>query len=162
MRELLDLCADFPERVAEPGEVLLAEGPATDTLLVLVEGEVEVRTGEVVLARVEDPGACFGEIAALLGGPHTASVVAVSPCRLHVVADATRTLNQNAGLAVAVGRLLAVRLRLANAYLADLQRQYAGEPGNLSLVGQVLGALMRQEPGSPARPGSARDPDPLY
>ncbi len=162
MRELLALCADFPQQVAEPGDVLLAAGPGTGKLLVLEEGEVEVRAGDVVLARVSDPGACFGEIAALLDGPHTASVIATTPTRLRVVPDAALALAEHPGLAVAVARLLAARLRLANAYLADLQRQYGGEQGNLGLVGEVLGALMRTDGETKVRPGSARDPDPLY
>ena len=58
---------------------------------------------------------------------------------------------------VAIG--LAERLNLVTTYLADLKHQYGDAPG-IAMVGEVLARLAeRQAP--PARPGSARDPDPL-
>jgi hypothetical protein len=59
---------------------------------------------------------------------------------------------------VAVG--LAERLTFVTTYLADLKNQYGDVPG-LSMVSDVLNQLaQRQAP--PARPGSARDPNPEY
>ena len=53
----------------------------------LIEGAVEVRKGEQPVASVREPGALFGEMAILLGTPHTASVVATEPSRLYVIED---------------------------------------------------------------------------
>ena len=55
---------------------------------------------------------------------------------------------------------LAERLDLVTTYLADLKDQYGDAPG-LSMVADVLSTLS-QHPGTTARPGSARDPDPEY
>jgi hypothetical protein len=43
-------------------------------------------------------------------------------------------------------------------YLADLKHQYGDAPG-LAMVSEVLHQLAQRQ-GPPARPGSARDPDP--
>ena len=55
---------------------------------------------------------------------------------------------------------LARRLEFVSTYLADLKDQYGDAPG-LAMVADVLSTLSHHEP-PPARPGSARDPDPAY
>jgi CRP-like cAMP-binding protein len=65
------------------GEVLLREGESVRRVMLLVGGRVKVVTStdegaEVVLA-YREPGEVFGEMAALDGGEHSASVIAVGP-----------------------------------------------------------------------------------
>jgi CRP-like cAMP-binding protein len=65
------------------GEVLLREGESARRVMLLVGGRVKVVTStdegaEVVLA-YREPGEVFGEMAALDGGEHSASVIAVGP-----------------------------------------------------------------------------------
>ena len=70
-------------------------------------------------------------------------------------------LEGEAGLSVALARLLATRLHVMTSYLADIKHQYADHEGGLGMVDVVLGSLMR---GSGARSelGSERDPEPEY
>src|SRR4051812_18380505 len=75
---VLAYCDGFPLDKFEPGEVLLPEGPGTDRMYILAAGEVEVLRGDQQVADIAIPGAIFGEIAALLGGHHTATVRAVT------------------------------------------------------------------------------------
>jgi hypothetical protein len=44
-------------------------------------------------------------------------------------------------------------------YLTDVKQQLAGAEGHLGRVGQILDTLLHHQ-GAPARPGSARDPEP--
>ena len=55
---------------------------------------------------------------------------------------------------------LAERLNFVTTYLADLKHQYGDAPG-LAMVSDVLVELTQRR-APPARPGSARDPDPDY
>jgi hypothetical protein len=85
VKSVLDHCAGLNERRFEAGDSILAEGSVTGTLFVLIDGAIEVRKGDVAVATVREPGALFGEMAVLLGTPHTASVVAVEPLVRDVV-----------------------------------------------------------------------------
>ena len=60
-----------------PGETVFAEGDAENGVFVLEKGACTVHVlGRGQLARMEEPGTLFGEIALFLEGPRTASVVA--------------------------------------------------------------------------------------
>lgn len=69
---------------AQPGEVLGREGEPGDVFWLLLEGRVSVTTrgafGPHVLAEA-GPGSILGELALLRGGPRTATVTALDPCR---------------------------------------------------------------------------------
>lgn len=161
MSELLALSAHLPELQVDAGHVLIADGSQTGRCYVLVEGAVEVRQHGVLVAATREPGACFGESAALLGTRHMAEVIAVEPTTLRVADDAVEFLG-HPGVSMEIARLLAKRLRLATSYLADLQQQYADHGGNLGLVGHVLGSLLEHGQRPPVQPGSAREPNPPY
>jgi len=95
----------------------------------------------------------------LLGAEHGATVVATETSRLRV-AEQGSTLLEDPAITRLVAVGLAERLRFVTAYLADLKDQYGDAPG-LSMVSDVLSRLSSQDV-VPARPGSARDPDPDY
>ncbi|MGH9156005.1 MAG: Crp/Fnr family transcriptional regulator [Acidimicrobiales bacterium] len=159
--EVLELCEGLPRRSFEPGEVLLAQGPATDRMYVVIEGCVEVRRNGVAVATVTEPGSFLGEIAALLGRGHTADVVAAGPTSVFVVADAARALDEHPALVRAVARVLATRLDAMTGYLADIGRTYGEASGHLGLVHTVLGELLSARPLA-VEPGSARHDVPDY
>ena len=161
MEALLTLTEGLPEVALAAGEVLIEEGGSTGHLWVLVEGDLVVRKGGEDFVTIDAPGACVGELAVLLGRPHTASVVAVTPCRLRVIEDAHAALDDQPLVLHAVATLLARRLDLVNQYLADLQHQYRHHDGGLALVGDVLRDLAGHH-GDELDPGSEREPDPLY
>lgn len=160
MTALLALTDGLFERRLVAGEVLVEEGSREGQLAVLVEGHLQVRKGEVVVAEITEPGACIGEVSLLTGAAATATVVAASPCVVRVASDGAGFLRSRPEVLEEVAHILATRLHQMTTYLADLRRQYGDQPG-LQMVGEVL-ATLTSTPATGARPGSARDPDPLY
>ena len=163
MPEVLELCAGLPRRALRDGEALIDETtPPTGALYVLVEGEVEVVKGDgVLITTVSEPGAVFGEISLLLGGPYTATVRAVGPTTVLVAADGNALLESHPTLGLALARLLARRLARTLAYLADLKRQFADQAESLGMLDEVLEALVHLQGEPPdADPGSDREREP--
>jgi len=141
--------------------VLIADGEPLAALYVLLEGALRVEKGGTPIAVVSEPGTCVGEMSLLLGIAATADVVASEPSVLAVIDDAPALLEGEAGLPLALARLLATRLHVVTGYLADLKHQYADHEGGLGMVDVVLGSLVRGT-GARSQLGSERDPDPEY
>ncbi len=78
-----------PPRAAkvQAGAVILAEGEAADAIVLVLDGLVEVAAGGAVLAEL-GPGAVLGERASLEQGRRTATVRAVTDCRIVTYAAA--------------------------------------------------------------------------
>src|SRR5689334_17634634 len=74
------------------GEVIVRQGETTGHLFFLIEGAAEVLKDDVPVARTAEPGVVFGEMAALLGGAHTATVRAASPCAFYLVENPRKFL----------------------------------------------------------------------
>ena len=161
MPDLLQLSVGLPERSFEAGEVLLAEGGDGGRLLVLVAGTVEVRKGDLVLAVVDEPGSCLGELAALLARSHSATVTARTPTTVREAADGGGFLHDHPEAALAVATELARRLDALNTYLVDVRQQYDGAGGHLDVLHEVLADLGGRR-AKPVELGSDREPDPLY
>ncbi|MBK8084434.1 MAG: cyclic nucleotide-binding domain-containing protein [Devosia sp.] len=156
---VLAYCDGFPLDRFSPGEVLLAEGPASDRMFILAAGEVEVMRGDTQVAAIAMPGAIFGEIAALLGGRHTATVRAVTEVTAFRIENARALLQSHREISFHVSSILARRLTDATTYLADLKRQFADRSDHLGMVDEVLDALVqRQRPA--VTTGSSRKSDP--
>jgi CRP/FNR family transcriptional regulator, cyclic AMP receptor protein len=119
---VLERLSSLPVEVHEPGSVVLAAGPATGKLLILKAGAVEVVRDGVRLAEVNEPGAVFGELALLLGRPHTADVRALQPSTFYV-AEGHNFLESNPTAALYVAVILAGRLDLVNRYLIEARNQ---------------------------------------
>ena len=66
---LLAAAADLPLETIPAGGVFIEEGTDPGRLLVLVSGEVTVEREGVPFARIDRPGAIFGEMAAVLASP---------------------------------------------------------------------------------------------
>ena len=67
MTDLLGSPTTNPEVVVRDGEVLIEEGTTPDRMFVLVSGQVVIEHDGVPFARVDTPGAVFGEMSAVLG-----------------------------------------------------------------------------------------------
>ena len=158
---LLDVSSAWPEVQVAAGELLLEAAGANDRLLVLVDGRLEVRLAGEIVATIEQPGACVGEIALLLGTAHTADVIATAPSRLRILENASTAIASDAALLLPIATTLASRLRLVTAYLADLRSQYADAGHGLGMVSEVLNSLT-QHHGAAMEPGSEREPEAPY
>ncbi len=141
MDTILDHCRDLPVRHVAVGERLMEEGADGGRLYVLVEGAFEVLKGDVVVAKVREPGAVFGELGILLGRSPSATVRALAPSRLHVVDD-PQVFLASPDIGLHVARLLAKRLHLMTSYLADVQRQFAEHESHLGMMDEVLAGII--------------------
>jgi ATP-binding cassette subfamily B protein len=77
--------AELAPRVAAPGETIVSQGDPPGPLYLIEEGRVRVMrhvNGAPVYLGTLDAGQYFGEVAALTGAERTATVEAVTPCRL--------------------------------------------------------------------------------
>lgn len=143
----------------DTGDILIPEGPSSGLLFILIDGAVEVLRGDVRVSLVDEPGAVFGEISALLGRPHSATVRAMTPVTVHRIEDAESFLQMRPEIVFHVARILARRLIDATTYLADIKNQYADRADHLGMVDEVLEALVNQQQ-SEAPTGSALKSDP--
>jgi CRP/FNR family cyclic AMP-dependent transcriptional regulator len=161
MNEVLAMCSDLPELRLAKGDTLIEEAVRTDRLYVLKSGAFEVMRNGVRVVTISEPGAFLGEISAVLGSAPTASVVAAEDCTVHVVDDASASVQSRPELTYAIAKLLARRLSAVTAYLVDIKRQYADSNTHLALMDQVLGNLIAMHP-ILIEPGSERSDVPDY
>lgn len=159
MQTILGFCQGLGEQSFASGAVWLREGEQTGRLYILIEGCIEILKGEYQVHVATEPGAVFGEIAALLDIPHTATVRTLTPARAYVVSDAGSFLRAQPDLSYWVCKLLAQRLHAVTGYLADLKAQYEDRKDHLGLVDAVLETLLHQQDEG-YEPGSVRHPDP--
>jgi len=160
MHDMLLHSTHLPEVTFAAGDIVIAEGGAAGPIWILVSGSLHVRKGSVPINTVTEPGAMVGEISVLLNSAFSATVEAVEPTVMRFAEDGRALLASNPAIPTLVAVVLADRLRFVTTYLADLKHQYGDAPG-LSMIPTVVRQLAQRH-GPPARPGSARDPDPKY
>jgi hypothetical protein len=85
-RILLSGDAKLPRRTLEEGEMLVEQGSPGDDLYLLLDGVLGVEVDGEQVAEM-GPGTMLGERASLEGGVRTATLRAVTPCRLAVIAS---------------------------------------------------------------------------
>ena len=145
----------LPLATYRAGETVLTAGSKTGRLLILKEGAVMILKDSIEIARVQDPGAVIGELAALLDLPHTADVRAVEDCQFYI-ADSTLLRTEPVTIHH-VARILARRLIAADTGLVELKKQLqAGQPPStlrkmLENIEKTLAAWSEDAP--PLTPG---------
>jgi CRP/FNR family cyclic AMP-dependent transcriptional regulator len=155
---MLEHCAELPVESVPAGEVLIAEGADPGRMLVLRSGSVTIERDGVPFARIDHPGAVFGEMSWVLDRPATATVRATTPVDVHVMAQPDAFLAAHPGAAVAVLRMTAARLDGLTQYLVDVKSQFADVDGHLGMIYQILDRLVHHQAGG-TRTGSVRDPE---
>lgn len=128
----------FPILVFEQGDVVLSEGSTTGRLLFLIQGAVDVVKNEWHIARVVEPGAVFGDMAALRGQPHSADVIAVQPSSFFVIDNAATFLKNEPLIALYVAVIQSGRLDAVNRHLIEARRQLAVTGQQHSMFSAVL------------------------
>lgn len=161
MPNLLDSCNDLPTTIVKAGEVVIDQGQAPGSVLLLVEGEVVVERDGVPFARIDSPGSIFGEMSALLDRPATATVRAKVDTKFLVATDGEAFLAARPDIALTVARTLAIRLDNLSGYLADVKRQFADQADHLGMLEEVIGTLIHHQ-APPVQTGSARMPEVDY
>jgi CRP/FNR family transcriptional regulator, cyclic AMP receptor protein len=134
--------AELPLENFAAGETVFAEGTKTGRLLILKSGAVAIVKGGTEIAAVNEPGAVFGELSALLDQPHGADVRTLEESEFYV-SDAANLLKDPAAL-LYVTMILARRLDAANQGLLELRSQIdAGAPPGLldKTVDKIEGLL---------------------
>ena len=158
MTDLLALTSDLPTASVPAGEAVIDEGAPAGRMLVLVSGSVVVEHDGEPFARIDTPGAVFGEMSVVLDRPATATVRAADDVLVRIVEDPVRFLTDHPGAALAVLRTTASRLDGLTQYLVDVKRQFADAAGHLGMVDEILDHLVHHQ-GPRSQTGSARDPE---
>jgi CRP-like cAMP-binding protein len=151
---ILELTHSRDVRSFGPGEVIIEQGGKTNLLWFLVEGVVEVLKDGIRVATASQPGAVFGELSALLGGNHTATVRALEPCVFRVIENPRAFLESSPVICLYICELVARRLDAVNQYLVDVRRQFEGDE-HLGIVDEVLETLMHRDPAKRVRPSES-------
>jgi CRP/FNR family transcriptional regulator, cyclic AMP receptor protein len=114
------------------GETVMGAGTKSGQLLILKSGAVAILKDAIEIAKVDEAGAVFGELSALLDVPHTADVRALTDSQFHV-ADAA-LLGKDPEALLEVARILARRIVAANRSVVELksQMQTGTSPGVLN------------------------------
>lgn len=73
--------------VVQSGEFIFREGAPADSMYVILEGTAEIRVGDCVV-EISGPGRPIGEMALIDHGPRTATVRALTACKLMPVSEA--------------------------------------------------------------------------
>lgn len=155
---LLSAARLLPQVRPGEGDILIEQGEPGGRLFVLESGTVLVERDAIAVARIDTPGAVFGEMAMLLGTPSTATVRCQTACVLRVADDPETFFAAHPGAALELARVCAGRVDALTRYLVDVKQQYSELDGHLGMLDTVLAALSHQQHPR-ARPGSARDPD---
>jgi CRP/FNR family cyclic AMP-dependent transcriptional regulator len=119
------LLAVLPLAAYRAGETILKAGSRTGRLLILKSGAVAILKDSIEIATVDEPGAVFGEISALLDQPHSADVRTLEDSQFRVADAAQLANNPNALLYVA--KNLARRLVAADDVLVQLRKELDNE-----------------------------------
>lgn len=154
MPSILDAVQDRELCRFAAGEVVITQGTRTGKLFYLIEGAVEVLRDDVSVARTAEPGAIFGDLAALLGGDHTATVRTLEPSTFRIVEDPRAFLHASPPACLHLCELLARRLDALNHYLVDVKLQFEGHD-HIAMVDSVLNTLLHRQPRPRERPSES-------
>ncbi len=104
----------------EPGEKIVRKGEEGNSLYLILDGEVEVRSGTRVLASLGKRN-FFGEIALLDNRPRSADIVAVAPttCLMITARSFERIIHDDPGIIQEIVAELIRRLRKANVSMTE-------------------------------------------
>jgi CRP/FNR family cyclic AMP-dependent transcriptional regulator len=122
---LREISQRAPSRTFLRHAIIVTEGDDADTLYVLLSGRAKVfvadEHGHELQINQLGPGEYFGDVT-LDGGPRSASVMALEPCRCAVVKrdELARFMSEHPEFAVHVTRKLAHRVRSLTSGMRDL------------------------------------------
>lgn len=142
--ELTRLAEGMPLRRFSPGEQLIREGDAGESMFIVAEGLVEVfarRPGleEDVRVGHVGPGEFFGEMSLLTGEPRSASVIAATEVIAYEIAseDVSQLLAQRPEIAAQISEVIAER-RLGVKLALSTRKEQERSTESARLSAQIL------------------------
>jgi CRP/FNR family transcriptional regulator len=114
------------QRSYPAGQIVLLEGAASSVLYVVQAGRLKLyktsTRGREQVLRLLRPGDMFNEVAVFDEGPNPASAQTIEACTLYLLRrrDLLRFVSERQGIALAITRLFARRLREAMTLVEDL------------------------------------------
>ena len=111
------LTAHCQTRTYPANAILITEGDLTDSLYVIIEGEVKVfandNHGKEVILNILGPGEYFGEIALVDDQPRSASVMTIAPTKVMIISkhNFKRCLEENPEISFNLIRALTKQVR---------------------------------------------------
>lgn len=142
MSTLAALAVSLPLETLKPGHRLTTEGSHSGRLYLLEAGRLAVSRDGVDIAHIEEPWAIVGEMAVLLGTPHSATVTAETEVRVRVIDEALDVLQQNPDFALHIATLACARLNATSALLVDLRHAAEGKKQEQALMSRILTAML--------------------
>ena len=131
---LIEFGAGLSPQSITAGEVLIAQGDYSGAIYVLMEGSLEIFKNDIPVATIDTPGALIGEMSALTGQPHSATVKAAKDTTLYIRPDGKDFLAAHPQLLFPVAQMLAERLFHSTEKLASLSSgQSDTSPDNYDL-----------------------------
>ncbi len=147
--DLAALGAAMFQRQYPAGQIVLLEGAASSVLYVVQAGRLKLfktspRGREQVL-RLLRPGDMFNEVAVFDEGPNPASAQTIEDCTLYLLRsrDLMRFVAERPGIALAITRTFAKRLREALALVEDLAFR--------DVTSRIAKILLEDQTGGPPR-----------
>jgi CRP/FNR family transcriptional regulator len=140
------------QRSYPAGQIVLLEGAASSVLYVVQAGRLKLfktsSRGREQVLRLLRPGDMFNEVAVFDEGPNPASAQAIEDCTLYLLRrrDLLRFVAERPGVALAVTRTFARRLREALALVEDLAfRDVTSRLAKILLEGPDAAPRLTQE-----------------
>ncbi len=147
LESVFDRLSGYPIQAFQEGTFVLAEGSRTGRLLFLLQGVVDVVKDGWHIARVDKPGAVFGDMAVLRNKPHSADVVVIQRSSFFVVDDAAAFLRTEPLIALYIAGVQSARLDCANHSLIRARRQLLAkgeqDPAVVAMLDEIGSALHR-------------------
>jgi CRP/FNR family transcriptional regulator len=162
--DLAALSSAMVQRQYPAGQIVLLEGAASSVFYVVRAGRLKLfktsARGREQVLRLLRPGDMFNEVAVFDEGPNPASAQAIEDCTLFLLRrrDLMRFVAERPGIALAITRTFARRLREALALVEDLAfRDVTSRLAKILLDGQEGGAPRMTQELLAAMAGSRRE-----
>lgn len=120
------LCQHSTTRVYPANTILISEGDQSDSLYVILDGQVKVyvsdNLGKEVILNIMDPGEFFGELALLDNEPRSASVKTLTQAKIMIISkqDFKNSLSSNSKMIYKLINFLIRQIRTLTSNVKNL------------------------------------------